>query len=70
MRKSTRKRGIPARLQDCEMFPNHEINNNGDIVHFALMDESKPVKMEEALKDPKWICAVKEELKLIGKNKI
>lgn len=33
------------------------------------MTESEPVKMEETLSDPKWICVMKEELKLIEKNK-
>lgn len=32
------------------------------------MDESEPIKMKEALSDPKWICHMKEELELIEKN--
>lgn len=32
------------------------------------MAESEPVKMEEALSDPKWIYAMKEELESIEKN--
>lgn len=47
VRKSIRKRGMSVRLQDCELFPNNEVNNNGDLFHFALMDEFEPVKMEE-----------------------
>lgn len=46
----------------------YEIINNGDFVHFALMVEFEPVKMEEALGDPKWIFTTKEELKSIDKN--
>ncbi|CAI8586343.1 unnamed protein product [Vicia faba] len=32
------------------------------------MAESEPVNEEEALSDPKWICAMKEELESIEKN--
>lgn len=32
------------------------------------MEKSKPIKMEEALSDQKWICAMKEELESIDKN--
>lgn len=44
------------------------MNNDGDFVHFALMAESEPVNEEEALSDPKWICAMKEELESIEKK--
>lgn len=37
-------------------------------IHFMLMAKSKSVKMKEALSDPKWIYAIKEESKLIVKN--
>lgn len=33
------------------------------------MAASESVKIEEVLSDPKWICAMKEELKSIEKNK-
>ncbi|XP_058781323.1 uncharacterized mitochondrial protein AtMg00820-like [Vicia villosa] len=33
------------------------------------MGESEPVKIEEALSDPKSICAMKEEMELIDKEK-
>lgn len=32
------------------------------------MDESEPVNAKEALSDPKWIYAMKEELESIEKN--
>ncbi|XP_058765508.1 uncharacterized protein LOC131639000 [Vicia villosa] len=67
-RRSTRQRVLPSRLQECERFQDNEVNNEGDFVHFALMAESEPVNTEEALRDPKWICAMKEELESIEKN--
>lgn len=41
------------------------INAEGDIVHFALLVETEPVTVEEAMKSAKWIEAMKEELKSI-----
>jgi len=67
-RRPTRQRGLPQRLRDCELFRDREINNEGDLIHFALMAESEPVNTEEALSDPKWMCAMKEELNSIEKN--
>ena len=32
------------------------------------MAESKPVNTEEALSNPKWICAMKDEVESIEKN--
>lgn len=69
MRRSTCQNGFPTILQDCELFQDNKINDGGDFVHFAHMNESEPVKMEEALSDTKWNCAIKEELELIDKNK-
>lgn len=48
-RRSMRQRGMSARLQDCEVLPINEVNDNGDLVHFKLTIEFKHVKMEEAL---------------------
>ncbi|KAI5402808.1 hypothetical protein KIW84_050420 [Lathyrus oleraceus] len=41
-RRPTRQRGLPQRLSDCELFRDSEINNEGDLIHFALMAESEP----------------------------
>lgn len=58
-----------VKWQDCELFSNNEVNDNCDLFHLALMVESEPVKLDEALSDLKWICAMKEELQSINKNK-
>lgn len=42
-----------ARLQDCDVFLDNLIADSGDLVHFALIAESQPVNLEEALSDPK-----------------
>ena len=54
--------------QTCSNPGDNEVNDDGDFVHFALMAKSEPVNAEEALSYPKWICAMKEELKSIQKN--
>lgn len=58
---------MPARLQDYELFLDNEVNDNDDLIHFALMDEYEPMKMEEALSDAKWICTMMEDLESIEK---
>ena len=50
------------------MFHDNDINNDGDLVHFALMTESEPVSIEEAISNEKWVCAMKEELEYIEKK--
>lgn len=58
-----------ARLQDCELSPDNEVTGSGNLVHFALISESDFMKIEEEMSDSKWICAMKEELGLIERNK-
>ncbi|KAI5392090.1 hypothetical protein KIW84_076761 [Lathyrus oleraceus] len=53
----TRQSGLPQRLKDCDLFCDNELNDDGDFIHFALMAESELINTEEALSDPKWICA-------------
>lgn len=50
------------------MFRDNKVNDNANFVYFTLMAEFEPVSAEEALSDPKWICAMKEELESIEKN--
>ncbi|MCI33124.1 hypothetical protein A2U01_0054340 [Trifolium medium] len=64
-RRSTGIRQIPARLQECELNPNSEVTDDGDLVHLAFMAESEPVDVNSALKSEKWRCAMKEELNSI-----
>lgn len=59
---------MPQKIQDCELFRDNEVNDDGDFIHFALVAESEPVKTKEVLSDPKCICVMKEELESIEKN--
>jgi hypothetical protein len=42
-RRSTRPRQIPARIQDCEIVNDNEVNEDGDLVHFALLAGAEPI---------------------------
>lgn len=59
---------MPHRLQECELFRDNKVNDDGDFIHFALMAEFELVNTEKALSDPKWICSMKEELESIEKK--
>ena len=68
-RRSTRTRSLPIRLEDYEMFPNSAIDDDGKLVHLALMGEAEPVTFPEAIKKEVWLEAMREELKAIERNK-
>ena len=60
-------------MQPSKMLKNYEVIDNqitdeGDIVHFALYADDEPMSFEEALKNDKWVNAMKEELKSIETN--
>ncbi|GAU51495.1 hypothetical protein TSUD_413780, partial [Trifolium subterraneum] len=68
MRRSTRARVLPTRLQEYELNKDNEVTNDGDLVHLAFMAESEPIDVISALKSEKWRCAMKEELDSIESN--
>ncbi|CAJ2646460.1 unnamed protein product [Trifolium pratense] len=66
--RSSRARKTPARLQDCDVVNDNEVNEDGDLVHFALLAGAEPVNHIEALNNMKWKQAMEEELCAIEKN--
>jgi hypothetical protein len=68
VRRSTRHREMPARLLDYELNADNEVTNDGDLVHLAFMAESEPIDVSTALKNDKWVNAMKEELDSIESN--
>jgi hypothetical protein len=68
VRRSSRTRIPPARLQDYDLLSDSQIGESGYLVHLALFVETKPITMNEALKSVKWKDAMCEELKSIEKN--
>jgi hypothetical protein len=61
-RRPNRTRQMPTRLQEFEITPNDAITNEGYLVHLAFLVDSEPVSVSDALKHPKEINAMNEEL--------
>jgi hypothetical protein len=51
------------------MLQDTEVDSEGEIVQCAMLVDSEPVGIEEALKKKVWLNALKEELEAIKKNK-
>jgi hypothetical protein len=44
------------------------VTNEGELVHLAFMAESEPIDVSTALKNEKWVSAMKEDLDSIESN--
>ena len=55
-------------MRDYEVYKDYQITEGGDLVHLALYVGVQPINVEEALQEPQWIQAMKEELSSIKKN--
>ncbi|KAK2392639.1 putative mitochondrial protein [Trifolium repens] len=60
---------MPRRLADCEIAPDNVVNNEGEIVHYAMLADTEPLYVKAALKSKVWKEAMNEELRSIEKNK-
>ncbi|GAU12596.1 hypothetical protein TSUD_132060 [Trifolium subterraneum] len=60
---------IPRRLADCDMVPDNIVDNEGNIVHYAMIADTEPLDVKSALKSKVWLKAIIDELKSIEKNK-
>ena len=63
-----RTRHMPARLQECVITSDDVVDEEGELVHYALYADVEPVNVAEALKDLKCMKAMDEELKSIEIN--
>jgi len=68
LRKSTRVTQVPQSLRDYEVYKDDQITEGGDLVHLSLYVGAEPIDVEEALQEPQWIQAMKEDLSSIKKN--
>ncbi|CAJ2641647.1 unnamed protein product [Trifolium pratense] len=66
--KTQRTKRVPARLNDCEVTQDNAVNDEGDLIHFALLADSEPLNYRDALKSNVRKKAMEEELKSIEKN--
>src|ERR1044072_5756455 len=58
-----RTRNPPARLNDYEIHPDDAVDDEGDLVHIALMADSEPLSEVEAMKHSVWKNAMTEEIR-------
>ncbi|WVY91413.1 hypothetical protein V8G54_036927 [Vigna mungo] len=64
-----RRQGVrPTRLADYEVYSDAGIDEEGDIIHVALLVGSEPLNVDEALSQSNWKAAMIEELKSIERN--
>jgi len=68
MERPRRQQGQPVHLQDCEVNLEDEVDDNGDLIHFSFLADSKPVRLEDAIQHAKLQEAMNEELMAIEKN--
>ena len=51
------------------MLQDTEVDSEGEVIQCAMLVDSEPVSIEEALKQQVWLQAMKEELDAIERNK-
>ncbi|WVZ00786.1 hypothetical protein V8G54_026855 [Vigna mungo] len=59
----------PSRFLEYEMYSDAGVDEEGDIIHLALMAGSEPLNSDDALSQPLWREAMMEELRSTKKNK-
>ncbi|WVY96288.1 hypothetical protein V8G54_028439 [Vigna mungo] len=59
----------PSRFEDYEVYTDAAINEEGSLIHIALMSGAEPVDMNETLNHAVWRNAMLEELHSIERNK-
>lgn len=57
------------RLDDYEIFPNHERRGNGNLIEEVVMVEWDPIDHVQVMKDDNLQSVTNEEIKAIKKNK-
>ncbi|XP_014522463.1 uncharacterized protein LOC106778967 [Vigna radiata var. radiata] len=57
-----------SRFSDYEVYSDSAIDEEGSLIHIALMAEAEPVSVEDALRQPVWKNAIVEELNSIERN--
>jgi transposase InsO family protein len=63
-----RVRNASSRLNDHVVTSDNAVNDEGDLIHFALLADAEPINLNEALKNKVWKKAMEEELRSIEKN--
>lgn len=69
VRRSERVRTQSTRLSEYDMFPDSAMTEEHDLLEQVMLAEVEPADLSQALTDPNWLAAMKEELQSIEKNK-
>ncbi|GAU51473.1 hypothetical protein TSUD_95880 [Trifolium subterraneum] len=69
IRRSTRGRVEPARINDYERFLDHAVGQDGELLEEAMLAEFEPINLNQAMNYSNWLEAMKEEIHAIEKNK-
>lgn len=56
---------FPARLEDCDVITCNKVTEDGDLIHFSLLADAKPINHNETLKSEAWNNVMVEELTTI-----
>ncbi|XP_019425108.1 PREDICTED: uncharacterized protein LOC109333984 [Lupinus angustifolius] len=56
--RSTRIRQSPMRLNEYELFPDDAITEEGDLIHLALIGETKPITFQQVIEEYFWFSAM------------
>ncbi|KAK2386221.1 hypothetical protein QL285_060140 [Trifolium repens] len=60
-----RRSEVPRRLAEFDMLQDAEVDSKGEVVQCAMLEDSEPVRTEEALKQKVCLKATKEELETL-----
>ncbi len=63
-----RNRHVPSRLEDYEVLPDSAVNDEGELIHFALLADAEPLNYKEAIQTKVWKKAMIEEIRATEKN--
>jgi len=68
MEQPRRQQRQPVHLQDCKVNLDDEVDDNGNLVHFAFLADSEPMRLADVIQHLKWQEAMNEELMAIEKK--
>jgi hypothetical protein len=56
-----RNRHLPSRLVDCVVLPDSAVNNEGELIQFALLADAEPINFKDAMQTSVWKKAMLDD---------
>lgn len=70
VRRLTRTRTQSTRIVVYQIFLDHAVYEDGDLIEEAMMmAEAEPINLDQVMNNSNWLPAMKEKLRSIEKNK-